>query len=72
MRLRAATMQFGYFIGSIAAGAALAFGGYTAFGVTMGLLFGAAAATTGGRRAAQPTRGRVKRTGTPELGRALR
>jgi MFS transporter, DHA1 family, inner membrane transport protein len=43
--LRAATMQFGYFVGSIAGGLALAAGGYGALGVTMGLLFlGAGAA----------------------------
>ncbi len=41
--LRAATMQFGYFAGSIAGGAALAVGGYGAFGATMGALFLAAA-----------------------------
>ena len=35
--LRAATMQFGYFAGSIAGGAALAIGGYGALGATMGL-----------------------------------
>jgi predicted MFS family arabinose efflux permease len=43
--LRAATMQFGYFVGSIAGGAALAAGGYGALGAAMGLLFGGAAAT---------------------------
>ena len=42
--LRAAAMQFGYFAGSIAGGAALAVGGYEALGVTMGLLFLGAAA----------------------------
>ena len=42
--LRAATMQFGYFVGSIAGGAALALGGYGALGGTMaGLFLGAAA-----------------------------
>jgi predicted MFS family arabinose efflux permease len=43
MALRAASMQLGYFTGSFAAGAALALGGYTAFGATSGLLFLAAA-----------------------------
>jgi predicted MFS family arabinose efflux permease len=43
--LRAATMQFGYFAGSIAGGAALALGGFSALGVTMGGFFLAAAAT---------------------------
>ena len=37
--LRAATMQFGYFVGSIAGGLALAVGGYSALGATMGLFF---------------------------------
>ena len=36
MRLRASTMQFGSFLGSIAGGLALAVGGYRAFGATMG------------------------------------
>ncbi len=43
--LRAATMQFGYFAGSIAGGAALTMGGYNALGATMGALFLAAAIT---------------------------
>ncbi len=43
--MRAATMQFGYFAGSMAGGAALSAGGYGALGATMGLLFLAAAAT---------------------------
>jgi len=44
MSLRAATMQFGYFVGSIAGGAALVLGGYGAVGATMStLLLGAAA-----------------------------
>ncbi len=42
--LRAATMQFGYFVGSIAGGLALAIGGYGALGATMGLGFLGAAA----------------------------
>ena len=42
--LRAATMQFGYFVGSIAGGLALAVGGYGALGATMGLGFLGAAA----------------------------
>jgi len=45
MGLRAATMQFGYFAGSIAGGAALTIGGYGALGATMGLFFLGAAAT---------------------------
>jgi predicted MFS family arabinose efflux permease len=51
--LRAATMQFGYFAGSIAGGAALAAGGYGALGAAMGLLFLAAAATLAARPAAR-------------------
>jgi predicted MFS family arabinose efflux permease len=43
--LRAATMQFGYFVGSIAGGAALTVGGYSALGAAMGALFLGAAAT---------------------------
>jgi predicted MFS family arabinose efflux permease len=43
--LRAATMQFGYFAGSLAGGAALTVGGYSALGATMGTLFLAAAGT---------------------------
>jgi predicted MFS family arabinose efflux permease len=39
MAARAASMQFGYFTGSSLAGAALALGGYTAFGVTISALF---------------------------------
>jgi predicted MFS family arabinose efflux permease len=37
--LRAATMQFGYFVGSIGGGAALTVGGYSALGATMASLF---------------------------------
>jgi predicted MFS family arabinose efflux permease len=51
--LRAATMQFGYFAGSIAGGAALTVGGYSALGATMGAFFLAAAATLARRSASQ-------------------
>jgi MFS transporter, DHA1 family, inner membrane transport protein len=51
MTLRAATMQFGYFAGSIAGGAALTIGGYSALGATMGGFFLAAAATLSRRPA---------------------
>lgn len=54
MAMRAASMQFGYFAGSFLAGAALALGGYPAFGSLIGLLFLAAAATIGGRRQHHP------------------
>ena len=43
MAMRAATMQFGYFIGSFAAGAALSVGGYPALGAAIGALFLASA-----------------------------
>jgi DHA1 family inner membrane transport protein len=55
--LRAATMQFGYFAGSITGGAALTVGGYTALGATMGALFLAAAVTLVRRSASQRTSG---------------
>lgn len=48
MAMRAASMQFGYFTGSLAAGAALAWGGYAAFGATSGVLFLSAALVLGG------------------------
>jgi DHA1 family inner membrane transport protein len=40
--MRSATMQFGYFTGSLVAGAALAWGGYPALGTVMSALFLAA------------------------------
>ncbi|MDX6475429.1 MAG: hypothetical protein QOH95_940 [Gaiellaceae bacterium] len=54
--LRAATMQFGYFVGSIAGGLALAVGGYNALGATMGILFLGAAALVAQRPLLLPTR----------------
>jgi len=39
MAMRAASMQFGYFTGSLVAGAALALGGYPAMGAALGTLF---------------------------------
>ena len=39
MAMRAASMQFGYFAGSLIAGAALALGGYPALGASVGALF---------------------------------
>jgi predicted MFS family arabinose efflux permease len=47
MAMRAASMQFGYFAGSAMAGAALALGGYPAFGVAGGTLFLSAAIVLG-------------------------
>ena len=47
MAMRAASMQFGYFLGSLAAGTALALGGYAAFGATIGALFLSAAPMLG-------------------------
>jgi predicted MFS family arabinose efflux permease len=65
--LRAATMQFGYFVGSIAGGVALTVGGYGALGATMGALFLGAAATVARRPASgdmsagrDPARGRAR------------
>ena len=52
--LRAATMQFGYFAGSIAGGAALTVGGYDALGATVGLFFLGAAATLARRPRPSP------------------
>ena len=43
MAMRASSMQFGYFTGSFAAGAALSVGGYPALGATIGALFVASA-----------------------------
>ena len=59
--LRAATMQFGYFAGSIAGGAALTVGGYSALGAAMGLLFLGAAATLARRPASAEPDGRALR-----------
>jgi predicted MFS family arabinose efflux permease len=60
MAMRAASMQFGYFTGSLAAGGALAAGGYAAFGATIGVLFLSAALVLGRSAAADdgvaPTR----------------
>lgn len=55
--LRAATMQFGYFVGSLVGGAALATGGYGALGLAMGLCFVGAAAALARRPVAQRTGG---------------
>jgi predicted MFS family arabinose efflux permease len=49
-------MQFGYFVGSIAGGLALAVGGYNALGATMGILFLGAAALVAQRPLLLPTR----------------
>jgi predicted MFS family arabinose efflux permease len=54
MAMRAASMQFGYFAGSFLAGAALALGGYPAFGSLIGLIFLAAAVSIGGPRQHHP------------------
>jgi len=48
--LRAATMQLGFFAGSLLGGLALAVGGYGAVGVAMGLLFVASALLLAGAR----------------------
>src|SRR5215213_2795452 len=44
MAARSASMQFGYFVGSLVGGAALTAGGYRAFGLVVGSVFVAAAA----------------------------
>jgi predicted MFS family arabinose efflux permease len=66
--LRAATMQLGYFAGSMAAGASLALGGYGLLGAAMGLFFLGAAAMlvrppTSQRRSA--THPALSQAGTP-------
>jgi len=53
MAMRAASMQLGYFAGSIASGAALTVGGYSALGATMGAFFVGAAATLARRPASK-------------------
>ncbi len=67
--LRAATMQFGYFAGSIAGGAALTLGGYGAFGATMAALFLGAAVTLVRRPASQ--RSSIERESAPAHAREL-
>ena len=69
--LRAATMQFGYFVGSIAGGAALTLGGYSALGATMGLLFLGAAAMLARRPASQNDRRARRRGGSRGRGRRV-
>ncbi len=54
--LRAATIQLGTFVGSITGGAALALGGYGAYGAAMAGLFLAAAATLAGVGGREPVR----------------
>lgn len=69
MGARSASMQLGYFAGSIAAGTALAAGGYAAMGLVTGALFLAAAAVLRGLGTARastetetpgPARGQVR------------
>jgi DHA1 family inner membrane transport protein len=67
MAMRAASMQFGYFTGSLAAGTALAIGGYPALGATMGALLLAAALVLGRRR----VHGEGVRRGSAGTGRVL-
>lgn len=62
MGSRAATMQFGYFGGSLGGGAALAIGGYAVFGAAMSLLFLAAAFTL--CAGARPAESREPRSGS--------
>ncbi len=63
--LRAATMQFGYFLGSSLGGVALAAGGYRALGVVMGGMFLAGAlllARVAGARSALTTTSTIPRS----------
>lgn len=67
MAMRAASMQFGYFAGTFAAGTALALGGYAAFGAVIGLLFAGAGIvlaaprrTRREDRSPEPTAGRLR------------
>ena len=69
--LRAATMQLGYFVGSIAGGAALTLGGYSALGATMGLFFLGAAAMLARRPASQNDRRARRRSGSRGRGRRV-
>jgi MFS transporter, DHA1 family, inner membrane transport protein len=58
--MRAASMQFGYFAGSFAAGTALGIGGYRALGSLIGLLFlGAGLSLVARSRRSQPLTGRL-------------
>ena len=69
--LRAATMQFGYFVGSIAGGAALAVGGYGALGAHRWALSSSAAAgdRAFGRTPTRRPRPSAARTSTHDRGR---
>jgi predicted MFS family arabinose efflux permease len=62
--LRAATMQLGYFAGSLVGGAALATGGYSALGGAMGLCFLGAASVL----VRQPVTPRLRRSHPSLLG----
>jgi predicted MFS family arabinose efflux permease len=52
--LQAASLQFGYFAGSLAGGVALTVGGYAALGAVLGLFFLGAAATLARRPVSRP------------------
>jgi len=54
MGIRAASMQLGYFLGSFAAGTALALGGYTALGLVIATLFPLSAWTLAARSRSCP------------------
>lgn len=66
--MRVASLQFGYFTGSLSAGAAFALGGVVAFGATMGTLFAASALVLIRRR---PGGEDVGQEATPYRGRVL-
>jgi predicted MFS family arabinose efflux permease len=68
--MRAASMQFGYFTGSVVAGGALAAGGYAALGMTIGVLFLTAALVLGRSPAGDDVAPTLSRRLRVALGRA--
>lgn len=71
MGVRAASIQGGYFVGSLLGGAALALGGYPAVGATLGLIFLAAGlAAAPARRHDRERAGRAPATLDPGCARA--
>jgi predicted MFS family arabinose efflux permease len=63
MSMRASSIQLGYFTGSFVAGAALALGGFAAYGATIGALFALAALVLGRAPAPADAVAPVTRTG---------
>jgi hypothetical protein len=74
MRIRAAATQFGYLLGAVLGGVALAAGGYAALGVTFSVLFVLAAlphalmllGPRGRRSRASSTTGTAESVGNPQ------